>query len=88
MPTGPMSAAEWLKYLRQTGIPAGFVTDALSLPRDVEYLTIGQVANILGVSEKTVRRRVHDGTLPPPEKFGRLSRWRRLDIENLNGKYS
>ena len=52
-----------------------------------EFLTIRQVVDMTGLSEKTVRRRVSDGTLPPPMKIGRASRWRRLDIENYRGKY-
>jgi predicted DNA-binding transcriptional regulator AlpA len=52
-----------------------------------DFVSIEQVVGMLGMSEKTIRRRVKDGTLPPPEKFGRLSRWRRLDIENHRGKY-
>lgn len=46
-------------------------------------LTIRQVAGLLSVDERTIRRRVSDGTIPPPLKLGRLSRWRRLDIEAL-----
>jgi predicted DNA-binding transcriptional regulator AlpA len=47
-----------------------------------EFLTIQQVVAMLGISEKSVRRRVDDCTLPTPVKIGRASRWRRLDIEN------
>lgn len=52
-----------------------------------EFLTIRQVVDMTGLSEKTIRRRVNDKTLPPPMKIGRASRWRRLDIENFKGKY-
>lgn len=63
---------------------------ALSLSEtteQAEFLTVGQVGDMLGISEKSVRRRVHEGALPPPIKIGRASRWRRLDIENYRGKY-
>jgi excisionase family DNA binding protein len=56
-------------------------------PPEPEFLTIDQVAEMLGINKRSVRRRWYDGTIPPPEKFGRSVRWRRLDIENLKGKY-
>jgi predicted DNA-binding transcriptional regulator AlpA len=54
---------------------------------DAEFLTIGQVVVMIGLSEKTIRRRVADGVLPPPIKIGHATRWRRLDIENYRGSY-
>ena len=61
-------------------------TDSLSRSTQEEppaLLTIRQVAGMLSMDERSVRRRVSDGTIPPPLKLGRLSRWRRLDIEAL-----
>ncbi|WDI43367.1 helix-turn-helix domain-containing protein [Bremerella sp. P1] len=39
-----------------------------------------QVAAVLGVSIKTVRRMRKDGRLPPFKRIGRLYRWRKADI--------
>jgi predicted DNA-binding transcriptional regulator AlpA len=47
-------------------------------------LTIQQVAGLLHVDPRTVRRRVADGTFPQPIRIGRAVRWRRLDIECLS----
>lgn len=44
--------------------------------RNVTYF-----AEMLGVSEPTIWRRVADGTLPPPIKIVQLSRWADSDIE-------
>lgn len=33
----------------------------------VEYLTVGQAAQVLGVSKKTIRRRIQKGHLPGTE---------------------
>lgn len=62
------------------------VSDCLSRSIQDEppaLLTIRQVAGMLSMDERSVRRRVSDGTIPQPLKLGRLSRWRRLDIESL-----
>jgi predicted DNA-binding transcriptional regulator AlpA len=53
-----------------------------------DSVTIKQVAGMLGICERSVRRRWYDGTFPPPQRFGRSIRWRRLDIENMKGDYS
>jgi predicted DNA-binding transcriptional regulator AlpA len=39
-------------------------------------LTRAELAGFLGVSLRTVDRRVSDGSLPPPIKLGSISRWR------------
>ena len=49
---------------------------------DAQLLTIREVAAMLAIDERSVRRRVADGTLPEPVRIGRSVRWRRLDIEN------
>ncbi len=54
---------------------------------EAEYIDIAAVGELLGIHPRTVRRRSYDGTLPPPVKMGRATRWRRLDIENYRGKY-
>lgn len=48
-----------------------------------QLLTIREVAAMLAINERSVRRRVAEGTLPEPVRIGRSVRWRRLDIENL-----
>ena len=52
------------------------------------FVTVKEVARMLKISTRSVRRRWYDGTIPPPQRFGRCIRWRRLDIENLNGAYN
>lgn len=47
-----------------------------------EILSPEQVAELLGVSLQTVRRRIADGTIPA-RKIGRLWKIRRIDIDRL-----
>ena len=35
-----------------------------------------------GISKSSIRRRVQDGTLPPPVKIGNLKRWRLADLDS------
>jgi len=49
---------------------------------DAQLLSIREVAAMLAIDERSVRRRVADGTLPEPVRIGRSVRWRKLDIEN------
>jgi predicted DNA-binding transcriptional regulator AlpA len=44
------------------------------------WLQDKEVARILQISRVTVWRRVADGTIPQPFKFGRLSRWALSEI--------
>ena len=47
-----------------------------------QWLTVSQVADLLGISQRTVKRSVKLGKLPQPENIcGRALRWRRSDIE-------
>jgi len=48
-----------------------------------EYLTVQQAASLLGLSTRSVWRRVSAGELPKPHYFGQLARWRRSDLLNL-----
>ena len=50
---------------------------------DPKLLSIKQVAEILSVSEKTVRRLRDRGKLPPSKKIGRSIRWRYADIRKF-----
>jgi excisionase family DNA binding protein len=45
-------------------------------------LTITDVARILGVSERSVRRWVNQGKFPRPAMAGRLPRWSMVDIDD------
>jgi excisionase family DNA binding protein len=49
---------------------------------DAEYLSPKEAAQVIGVSEKTIRRRIADGTLPAVQ-FGQLWRIRRSDLERV-----
>ena len=44
-------------------------------------LNVGQVADKLGVSPRTVWRLVSGGKLPQPVAIGRCRRWHRADVE-------
>ncbi|WP_152097679.1 helix-turn-helix domain-containing protein [Lacipirellula parvula] len=50
-------------------------------------ISIKQVAELLSLSTRTVRRAWYSGELPPPIRIGRSVRWRLLDIENYQGNY-
>lgn len=50
----------------------------LSVIRKQEgMLRIRDAAALLGISERTFRRRVADGTLPPPRRIRGIPRWGR-----------
>lgn len=40
-----------------------------------------EAAFLLGCAKATFWRRVADGTIPPPIRIGRTSRWRKSEIE-------
>jgi predicted DNA-binding transcriptional regulator AlpA len=63
------------------------IADAHAQYGERTYITVDEVARMLSISARSVRRRWYDGTIPPPERFGRSIRWRRLDIENMKGAY-
>lgn len=48
-----------------------------------EMLDLHAVAKLLGIDERSVWRRVADGTLPKPVKIGRSVRWFASDIANF-----
>lgn len=51
-------------------------------PCDMDrHLSVEDVAALMGVSVKTVRRRRDAGEMPPVVRNGRLIRWRKSDIE-------
>lgn len=47
-----------------------------------EFMTVKEVAKLLKLSERTVRRHSDAGKMPAPVRVGwRLKRWRRSEIE-------
>ncbi|MCX7410756.1 MAG: helix-turn-helix domain-containing protein [Planctomycetales bacterium] len=52
------------------------LVDSLATLIDVE-----QVATLLGVSARTVRRMADSGAMPRPRRLNTLIRWSRLEIE-------
>jgi excisionase family DNA binding protein len=44
-------------------------------------LDVREVAQLLGVSKRTVYRMLDDGEIPKPIKLRNATRWRRTDIE-------
>lgn len=51
-------------------------------------LTDKDVAAILSCSRKHVWDCIHDGRLPPPYRFGTLTRWRQSEISEVIGNLS
>jgi len=45
-------------------------------------LDVHDVAAMLGLSDRSVWRRVKDGNLPQPIYIGRLAKWRVIDINS------
>jgi excisionase family DNA binding protein len=56
-------------------------TEAKPPPADRLLLSNQEVATMLGISARMVRKLVSGGGLPAPKKVGRLARWRRAEIE-------
>jgi excisionase family DNA binding protein len=52
----------------------------------MQYVTVKQLADHLGVSPATVYRNLQAGRLPPPLRFTpHTTRWRRSDLEAIFG---
>jgi predicted DNA-binding transcriptional regulator AlpA len=49
--------------------------------KEKPLLTAKDLAELLGVSLRSVWRRKNDGTLPKPIQIGRMVRWHRQTIE-------
>lgn len=49
----------------------------------IELMKVTEVADMLRMSRSGVWAKVKAGDLPPPLKFGRLSRWKRDEIETV-----
>jgi excisionase family DNA binding protein len=61
----------------QSGIASQFPA---GIPNDVRLLNTQEVAALMGVSIKTIRRMLDAGKLPQIVRIGRLIRWRENDI--------
>ena len=48
-----------------------------------EYMSVGETAESLGVSQDTIRRRISDGTIPAYRIAGKAIRLRRADLDAL-----
>ena len=48
-----------------------------------EMFDLHRLASLLGLDERTIWRRVADGTLRKPVKIGRAARWFASDIANF-----
>ncbi|MEI9894169.1 MAG: hypothetical protein WDN28_09875 [Chthoniobacter sp.] len=51
-----------------------------------EMFDLHKLAKLLGLDERTIWRRVADGTLRKPVKIGRAARWFLSDIANFQQK--
>jgi len=49
--------------------------------KKLNFISIPDLMRLLGCSRTTIYYRIHDGTLPPPIKFGHLVRWRQDELE-------
>jgi len=80
----PDIAAECCKPGNTADQVSGFVA-ALDQPHQVgEFLTVGEVATLFKIDERTIRRRVADGSFPKPVAVGkRAKRWRKVDLDRL-----
>jgi prophage regulatory protein len=47
------------------------------------FLSVNQVAELLGCHRNTIWNRVRSGQMPKPEKFGGKTVWRRAEIERF-----
>lgn len=50
-------------------------------PKKLKFFSIPDLCRLFGCTRSTIYYRIHDGTLPPPIKFGRLVRWRQDELE-------
>jgi excisionase family DNA binding protein len=45
------------------------------------WLTAAELAELIGVSERSIRTWEQTGQLPPPARVGRLKKWNRAEVE-------
>lgn len=51
--------------------------------RKSDLLSVDEVAEMLGVSDRSVWRMVSAGEIPKPVKIGGLTKWRRSDLQAM-----
>ena len=62
---------------------AQFVKEAVKFFKRKRYLSTDEAAAMLGISPRTLRRRVQEGAIPPPRHYGHWEvSYRYEDIEN------
>ncbi len=68
---------------------AGLAFETYVHGTETMLLRVEQVADVLGISKRTVWRLVSGGILPPPVTLGRCKRWKHSDVarfvEGLKG---
>lgn len=85
-----MSCACWRVDPGHGGILGAFMDELQVRKTDVAVINVTEVAELLGVNPRTIRRLCQRGELPSPIRLGpRILRWRLADLrEHLDRKAS
>ena len=60
------------------------IKELVKFSRGKRYLSTDEAAKLLGISPRTLRRRVKEGLIPPPKHYGHWEvSYKREDIENF-----
>lgn len=64
------------------------IKEIVKFSRGKRYLSTDEAAKLLGISPRTLRRRVQEGLIPPPKHYGHWEvSYKREDIENFLQKH-
>lgn len=64
-----------------------FIKEIVRFTRSKQYLSSEEAARMIGISPRTLRRRVQEGLLPPPKHYGHWEvSYKREDIEEYINK--
>ena len=64
------------------------IKELVKFSRGKRYLSTDEAAKLLGISPRTLRRRVKEGLIPPPKHYGHWEvSYKREDIENFLQKH-
>lgn len=64
------------------------IKELIKFSRGKRYLSTDEAAKLLGISPRTLRRRVKEGLIPPPKHYGHWEvSYKREDIENFLQKH-
>lgn len=64
------------------------IKEIVKFSRGKRYLSTDEAARMLGISPRTLRRRVKEGLIPPPKHYGHWEvSYKREDIENFLQKH-